>query len=115
MAFPCSSAARWLAGVVVLLFTSAGWAEAPKAAAKKAATMEKLWVYVGTYTGGSSKGIYRFELDLASGKLTARALAGETANPSFLAIHPSHRFLYAVGELGDFKGKKTGAVTAFAI
>src|SRR6266566_2452618 len=115
MALFCSSDRRWLAGLVVLLFASAAWAEAPRAAAKKEAKMEKLWVYVGTYTGGPSKGIYRFELDLASGKLTSRALAGETAYPSFLAIHPNHRFLYAVGEVGDFKGKKTGAVTAFAI
>jgi 6-phosphogluconolactonase len=75
-----------------------------------------LWVYVGTYTnGGSSKGIYRFEMDPATGNLTRRALAGEAADPSFLAIHPNHRFLYAVGEIDNFGGKKSGAVNAFAI
>jgi 6-phosphogluconolactonase len=84
-------------------------------AADKETKPEKLWVYIGTYTAKSSKGIYRFELDLASGQLTSRALAAETANPSFLAIHPSHRFLYAVGELGSFGGKKSGAVSAFSL
>jgi 6-phosphogluconolactonase len=76
---------------------------------------DKLWVYVGTYTGKNSKGIYRFDFDLATGKLTNQALAGETTNPSFLAIYPNGRFLYAVGEVDSVGGKKGGAVTAFAI
>jgi 6-phosphogluconolactonase len=42
-------------------------------------------------------------------------VAGETKNPSFLALHPDRRFLYAVGEIGDFAGKRTGAVSAFRI
>lgn len=75
----------------------------------------KLRVYFGTYTGPKSKGIYRSELDLATGKLTPVELAGETTNPSFLATHPNQKFLYAVGEVGNFEGQKTGAVTAFAI
>lgn len=78
---------------------------------------QKYWVYVGTYTGDPSdgKGIYRFEFDAATGRLTQRALAAETKNPSFLAIHPNHRFLYAVGELDRFLGKNSGAISAFAI
>src|SRR6185436_2542022 len=59
----------------------------------------KLRLYVGTYTGPKSKGIYRLELDLASGQLSTPALAGEVVNPSFLAIHPSRRWLYAVNEV----------------
>jgi 6-phosphogluconolactonase len=73
------------------------------------------WVYVGTYTSGSSKGIYRLDLDPATGKLTGLTLAAESADPSFLAIHPNHRFLYAVGELEKFGGKVSGTVSAFAI
>jgi 6-phosphogluconolactonase len=72
-------------------------------------------VYIGTYTGPKSKGIYLFSLDTASGKLTAKGLAGEVTSPSFLAIHPSQRYLYAVGEVNDFKGKKSGGVSAFSI
>lgn len=72
-------------------------------------------VYFGTYTGKLSKGIYRSELDLATGKLSPAVLAGEAKNPSFVAIAPNQKFLYAVGELNDVNGKKGGAVTAFAI
>jgi 6-phosphogluconolactonase len=73
-------------------------------------------VYFGTYTGKSgSKGIYVSTLDLATGKLSPPELAGETTNPSFLAIHPGKRFLYAVGEVNEINGKKAGAVSAFAI
>ncbi len=72
-------------------------------------------VYIGTYTGPQSKGVYRSELDLATGKLSAPVLAGEAASPSFLAIAPNQRFLYSVGEVSDFGGQKAGAVNAFAI
>ena len=72
-------------------------------------------VYIGTYTRGDSKGIYLCRLDMQTGKLTPPVLAGETANPSFLAIHPSGDYLYAVGELGQFGGKRSGAVSAFRI
>lgn len=82
---------------------------------KMAEKMKKLLVYVGTDTGKSSKGIYAFDLDLESGAPTSVTLAAETVNPSFLAIHPSHRFLYAVNEIGKFSGMKSGAVTAFAV
>lgn len=72
----------------------------------------KQWLYVGTYTGKASKGIYRFTFDPGDGTLTDKALAGEAINPSYLAIRPDHRFLYAVGETA---GKKGGSVIAFAI
>ncbi|HLQ44365.1 MAG TPA: beta-propeller fold lactonase family protein, partial [Planctomycetaceae bacterium] len=72
-------------------------------------------VYFGTYTGQVSKGIYRSELDLATGKLSPPVLAGEAASPSFLAIAPNEKFLYSVGEISDFGGKKAGAVNSFAI
>jgi 6-phosphogluconolactonase len=72
---------------------------------------EKYRVYLGTYTGKLSKGIYQCELDLKDGKLSNLQLAGEMTSPSFVAIHPNQKFLYAVGESG---GKKSGVV-AFAI
>ena len=72
-------------------------------------------VYVGTYTDGASRGIYRLTFDAATGALTEPVLAVETKNPSFLALHPSGRFLYAVGEISTFEGAKTGAVSAFAV
>ena len=73
-------------------------------------------VYVGTYTGGGkSQGIYAYRLDLATGKCTPLGLAAEVKNPSFLAIHPSHEFLYSVSEISDLDGKPTGGVSAFAV
>jgi len=76
---------------------------------------EPLRIYVGTYTSGASKGIYVGRLDLATGGLSLEGVAAETKNPSFLALHPNRRFLYAVGEISDFAGKRTGAVSAFRI
>jgi 6-phosphogluconolactonase len=71
--------------------------------------------YVGTYTGRGSNGIYSVRLDLASGMLSSPTLAGEIPNPSFLALSPDMRFLYACNEVGDFGGKKSGSVSAFAV
>jgi putative heme-binding domain-containing protein len=75
----------------------------------------KYWLYIGTYTGKQSKGIYRAEFDPATGKLSEPALAVEVGNPTFLTVHPSGKYLYAVGETADFGGKKTGTVNAFTI
>lgn len=56
-------------------------------------------VYIGTYTHSPrSKGIYVAELDAASGSLQKPALAAAFPNPSFVAIDPGHRYLYAVSE-----------------
>ena len=90
-------------------------AHASEASAADRPEAAKYRVYIGTYTTGASRGIYLFELDAVSGELTSRGLAGESVNPSFLAVHPSRRFLYAVGEVGEFNGEKTGAVSAFTI
>lgn len=76
---------------------------------------QRLRVYVGTYTYRGSKGIYAFELDLTTGTPTEPVLVAEATNPSFLAIHPSHRFLYAVNEVGEFNGERTGTVSAFVV
>lgn len=86
---------------------------APATAGEKTETLR---VYLGTYTQpGKSEGIYFSDLDLASGKLTAPKLAAKIADPSFLALHPSGKYLYAVSEVGAFKDEKAGAVAAFAI
>jgi len=74
----------------------------------------KYHVYIGTYTGkDGSKGIYRSELDLATGKLSEPEVAAEVGSPSFLAISPSGKNLYAVGEAAG--GKDGGGVYSFAL
>ena len=75
--------------------------------------------YVGTYTASSSKGIYSFRFDPATGQLKAIGVAAELPNPSFLATDPQHRFLYAVTEMGPEPGaddyKKNGFVSSYSI
>ena len=72
-------------------------------------------VYVGTYTTIKSKGIYAYRFEADSGRLTSLGLAAESVNPSFLAVDPSRRFLYAVNEISDYAGGRSGGVSAFAI
>jgi 6-phosphogluconolactonase len=73
-------------------------------------------LYVGTYTkDDQSDGIYLIRMDRRSGKVRQVGSVKAGANPSFLAIHPNGRLLYAVNELEKYKGRKTGAVSAFAI
>ena len=72
-------------------------------------------VYLGTYTGGESKGIYRTTLDEGSGELSDPVLAAELENPSFLVVSPDQKYLFAVSENGKFKGEEGGGVSSFAI
>ena len=83
-------------------------------------------VLIGSYTGeivsktgqifkgmGRGRGIYVYKLDVTSGFMKQCCLAEGEPNPSYLAIDPTHRFLYAVNDLREFKGAPTGAVSAF--
>jgi 6-phosphogluconolactonase len=74
-------------------------------------------VYVGTNTQGDGhgKGIYAYRYDANSGKTSLLGVAVETTNPSWVALHPSGRFLYAVNEVGNYQGRNSGGVSAFAV
>src|SRR5580658_1164252 len=66
--------------------------------------------YVGTYTSKTtSKGIYAYRFDSEKGQLTSIGVAAETTDPSFLAVHPNGKYLYAVNEIGNFNGGVSGA------
>lgn len=102
---------RPIASLLFAVSTLAALSSAPAAAAKE-------WlVFVGAYTAGTStsKGIQTLRLNRETGELTGLTLAAETPNPSFLALHPNGRALYAVNEIGEFQGKPGGSVTAFTI
>jgi len=75
----------------------------------------EILVYIGTYTHGESEGIYVYRMDKSSGALEFSSKATGVENPSFLAIGPQQRYLYAVNEIGQFAGKPSGAVSAFSI
>lgn len=75
---------------------------------------QEIRVYIGTYTSGESKGIYVCRLK-PSGELEVLSTAGDIKNPSFVAISPSQKYLYAVSEIGQYEGKPSGGVSAFSI
>ena len=94
-----------------LAFTTSLAVLALAGAASRPAASHNYLVLVGTYTNKTdSKGIYAYEFDTETGKLTAKGLAVETPDPSFVAIHPNGKFVYAVNESG-----KESAVSAFAL
>lgn len=70
--------------------------------------------FVGTYTDRRSKGIYAFRFNPGSGGFRSLGLQAEVENPSFLATNPRRELLYAVSEVADYEGEKTGGVLAFA-
>jgi 6-phosphogluconolactonase len=91
--------------IVPLVFSAIGGS-----AARPPAT-HKYLAFVGTYTAKTeSKGIYAFEFDADTGKLTPKGVAAETPDPSWVAVHPSGKFLYAANESG-----KASTISAFAI
>ncbi len=83
----------------------------------------RLLAYVGTYSSpqgpegskGRGQGIYLFEVDASTGALAKRELFEDGLNPSWLAFHPSGKFLYAANEVSDFEGTQSGAMTAYGV
>ncbi|MGB7845382.1 MAG: lactonase family protein [Candidatus Acidiferrum sp.] len=97
--------------LVFFLLISSLAALAFTAAAPRPAADSHYLALVGTYTNKTdSKGIYAFDFDSASGKLTPKGVAVQTPDPSFLTIHPSGKYTYAVNESG-----KKSMVGAFAL
>jgi 6-phosphogluconolactonase len=73
-------------------------------------------LFVGTYTdNGKSQGIYLYQMDKTTGALSFTGISAKTTDPSYLVIHPNHKWLYAVNELGSSNGKFLGEVSAFRI
>ena len=109
---------RWKNLGVVLLTLLGGAASCTR---EEVGTMEQpesggdLLVFFGTYTRTDSAGIYTYRMDPDSGALERLSVVSGIENPSFLALHPNGRYLYAVSEIADFEGEKTGTVSAYAI
>src|ERR1700728_5305330 len=74
-------------------------------------------LFVGTQTvdGSTSRGIYAFHWDPTTGELQPAGLAAESENPTFLAIDPDAKYLYAANEIASFEAQPSGAVSVFAI
>jgi 6-phosphogluconolactonase len=98
----------------------------PRIEGEKEHMSQSRFVYVGTYTEpilfgtgqivvGKGQGIHIYRFDEASGSLEPCGLAAGVRNPSYLAFHPNRRYLYAVNEMKEFEGLKSGAISAFAL
>jgi 6-phosphogluconolactonase len=72
------------------------------------------FVYVGTYTAATSKGIYAWKFNPATGTLTSLGLVAETPNPAHVWASPNGRNLYAVNWQGS-DTMKGDTVSAYAI
>lgn len=99
-----SSAVKLIAFVCLILAAGSCFAAA-----------KRYVMYVGAYTNNGSKGIYAYNYDPATGKLTPIGLAAATENPSFLVADSSGAHLYAVNESENYQGASSGGVSAFAI
>ena len=83
----------------------------------------RVLAYVGTYSSpqgpegskGNGKGIYIFAMDATTGALTLQEVCDDGMNPSWLASHPSGKYLYAANEVSNFNGGQTGAVTSYEV
>jgi 6-phosphogluconolactonase len=110
--------ARWVV-FAVLMLAWVGFPRPLRGETKKIPAASSYLVYVGTYTAGTSKGIYNYHFDPKTGQLTPIGVAAEVVNPSFLVTDPQHRFLYAVTEMGQARGpdayKTNGSISSFSI
>jgi len=79
------------------------------------AEAKKHILYVGTYTNGIANGIFVFRFNDQTGRLVNMKRPALSNNPSFLAISPNKKFLYAVSELDSVDANESGGVSAFRI
>jgi hypothetical protein len=98
---PCARAFRWNSSMA----SAFAFLAIVLSAAAQSPGARKFFLYAGSSTNsGTSKGIYVYRYDSTSGMTEPLGLAAESPNPTFLAVHPNHRFLYAVNEISNFAG-----------
>jgi 6-phosphogluconolactonase len=76
---------------------------------------KKKLLLVGTQTVAASKGIYAYHWDAEQGEPALAGLAAEAKDPTFLAVDPSGKYLYAANEINEFEAQKSGAVSSFEV
>jgi 6-phosphogluconolactonase len=86
----------------------------PAFADAKNSSVKSYVVYIGTYTHTTSKGIYAYRFTPSTGAILPLGVVAETAHPSYLIVHPNHRFLYAVNE-HETATEPGNTITAFAM
>lgn len=71
-------------------------------------------VFAGGYSSGAEAGIHAFEFDTVAGVLQACGSFSGIANPSYVALHPMHPWLYSVSEASRNDGDPSGEVWALS-
>jgi 6-phosphogluconolactonase len=100
-------------GFVKSSAAAAALGSSPWTALAKPSSEHKL--FVGTSTGQTSKGIYSYSFDSATGELKQTGLAAEADSPTFLALAPNGKTLFTANELNQFEGKRSGAVSSYSV
>lgn len=67
------------------------------------------YLFVGTYTSESSEGIYVYKFNSTDGSIRYVSKATGISNPSYLAISPDQKRLYAVNESGAEDGSRVSS------
>jgi 6-phosphogluconolactonase len=74
---------------------------------------KKTYLIVGTYTSGKSEGVYVYQFDDKKG-VSKLIDSAKCSNPSFIAVSPDKKFVYAVKEDADSTNKNGGSVSSFS-
>src|SRR5690349_11616464 len=114
-----TSRRAFLKGAATLAAVPGLNAQTPKRAAGSASRL----AYIASYSSpkgpegskGYGGGIYLFDMDPATGKLTQRAVVRNGDNPSWLAFDPKRAFLYSANETDTYQGADSGSVSAYRI
>ena len=72
-------------------------------------------IYVGTYSQNNSKGIYVLEFDRENLTTQIIQTIHDKESPTFLALHPNKKFLYAAYREGKNEQDEAGTVIAYSI
>jgi 6-phosphogluconolactonase len=79
------------------------------------AQTKKEILYVGTYSVRGSQGIYAFVFNRAKQNLTLLQAVPSLESPTFIAIHPSQKYLYSVNRGKADVADQGGSVSAYGI
>lgn len=77
--------------------------------------MSKVHVYVGSYAESHESGVEVFALDEQTGQLTKTAEYIGLKNPTFLNVDINNKQLFAVSEIVNADGTKSGEIARFSL
>ncbi len=94
--------------ILLLLITGSLWSCADEPSAKE-------YIYVGTFHGENSEGLYVFEFDREQGTFRQIQTVSDRQEPNFQAIHPNGDYLYSVSGQAFSDDTNHGTVSAYRI